>query len=616
MSKTKKHDWDVKFFTYMTPFSYHGEEINILQIGCTDHFNIPYLQPFLLKNPKSQLYSVHFCNGDDDHSILQIEKELSKQNKDKQIHLFHENSYSFLIDIAKKEKIIFDIIIIYDHFPHSSISKTSDQDIFSQLILSWNLLKNKGLLFIYQTEDQHTNIIDFQRNIRLFTELKETNMEILEEANQYIFIRKKETPQLNTTENIQLEKILNRVLSSDLKQKSFTLPKSKLKLKDLQFELETSDQPVENMTKYGFIKEYDEYEDYLIHNKDQINSLDPKYMLLIESTDKKKINLFYKNLKNINIKINKDIKQILQTFLIKKLHKIYSFIIIFKNSILKKKISIINLSKFNLKSNTLEGFNEFVDTFPNLNIILYKPYNINKNINIKSTKNIKYIKCIDDNYSYKNLESILLKINSKIDIININITHLIKNKNTLKEYYSIISPILINLLYFIINKQKKYGILILNIPIISNNIFIEFLYVLNVLYTKVEITKSIVKYENNFTIKIIASSFKNVSSNIKNNINHICKSYENSKNIYNHELIFIHSFIKNTIPKLFIKNIYSIIHYYYKNIINNTKNKIVLSKYKDNNLINYKILNEQIKTSILFNNYFNNLLNTFSTIVN
>ena len=80
MSKTKKHDWDVKFFTYMTPFSYHDEEINILQIGCTDHFNIPYLQPFLLKNPKSQLYSVHFCDGTDDHSILQIEKELSKQN--------------------------------------------------------------------------------------------------------------------------------------------------------------------------------------------------------------------------------------------------------------------------------------------------------------------------------------------------------------------------------------------------------------------------------------------------------------------------------------------------------------------------------------------------------
>jgi hypothetical protein len=70
------------------------------------------------------------------------------------------------------------------------------------------------------------------------------------------------------------------------------------------FELKTSDKPVKNMVKYGFIPEYDEYEDYLIHDKDNIDSLDPNYLLSISFENKSKIHTFYKTLKKIGIKID------------------------------------------------------------------------------------------------------------------------------------------------------------------------------------------------------------------------------------------------------------------------------------------------------------------------
>jgi hypothetical protein len=518
---------------------------------------------------------------------------VSKDN----IHLYDHASYDILIEFSK-QKIDFDIIIFYDDM---------SDDLFSQLILTFNLLKSNGILFIYQSENFNKNIDEFHKTIQLFTELKDTQIEILKQSEQYIFIRKQSISKIDKMESAKVKEALKNVLSTKMTQESLTLPQPTLKITDLQFELQTTDKPVKNMTKYGFIKEYDEYEDYIIHNKDNINSLDPKFMLLVDINDNQKIINFYNQLEKIKIKINLQIKNILHNFLIKNIHKIYSLLTILKTIKNKNNLSILNLSKFNLKSSTQEGINELFDNYPNLKITFYKPYFSNKNI--KSTKKIKYIKSINEDYSFKNLESIKINMKNKVDVININLTSLIKKYN-LKEYYCIISPILINLLYFIISTQKIHGICILNIPILSTKLFIEFLYILSIFYKNIKFTRSSVKYQNNPTIKIIASTFKNRSSNIKKYIKNICILYEKKIENNKNKQLFIHSFLLNNIPQSFINQIHKILHIFYKNNIQNIKNKIILLKYINDKYVIRKILNEQIKYSIYFNNYFNELKNS------
>lgn len=601
MTSTKNtHDWDIQYFHYMTEFI--DKKINILQVGCTHHFNIDFFKSYILTHKDSHMYSINFCdtNNNNNYSINTNHNTMTAVSKDN-IHLYDHASYHVLIEFSK-QKIEFDIIIFYDDM---------SDDLFSQLVLTFNLLKTDGILFIYQSENVNKNIDDFHKTIQLFTELKNTQIEILKESDQYIFIRKKSIPKMDKMENKKIKEALKNMLSTQ-PIPSFTLPTPQAKIDDLVFELKTSDKPVKNMTKYGFIPEYDDYEDYLIHDKDnKINVLDPKFIISTRFDDKEHFDIFKNIIKKIKIQFNDQIKKILQKYFSTNLHQIIYYIDYLTTYSKKKNdIYFLNISTFTPKSGILKGYDEFIKIYNRHNNHLYYPYS-NEFIHTKYDKNIHLIhQNYTDHYSYTNMNDLTSKIHHKIDLIQISLLKYVKQNFKNSKYYSFITSILINILYLILSLQNKNGILILNIPIISTQSFIEFLYLLSFLYKNITITKSIKKKNNDIEIKIVAKYFIKNQSRLLSNIKKICIQYSSlSDNYYTH----ISSFLTNKIPISFVHSIKKILRYFYKYFIYDIKNKILLLSYSNDPYIIRKIINKQINKSIEFNSNFDKLLKNLIT---
>lgn len=613
MTSTKNtHDWDINYFHYMTEFI--DKKINILQVGCTHHFNIDFFKSYILTHKDSHMYSINFCDTNNINTNHNTMTSISKEN----ITLYDHASYDVLIEFSK-QKIDFDIIIFYDDM---------SDDLFSQLVLTFNLLKTDGILFIYQSENVNKNIDDFHKTIQLFTELKDKQIEILKESDQYIFIRKKSIPKMDKMENKKIKEALKNVLSPE-PIPSFTLPTPQAKIDDLVFELKTSDKPVKNMTKYGFIPEYDDYEDYLIHDKDNIDSLDPNFIISNHFENKNTFHILKKKFINLKISFDQKTQNILDNYFEQNEHRNNYLFTFLKNyfdqpySIKKTKpIRILYFAKHTKKMNTIYNLIEMIHKYPSLKKIQFYFPLLKNNYSKSKLSNIKYIPITNHHnitnnnilrnflnylsypFSFHNMTEIIDNLKSyKLDYIHIALTKFLTKNIIFKNYTTYISNILIHILFLLLSIQNKNGFFSMTVPIISSLPFIQFIYILSFFYQKIEIKKSSRRVKNYIQIDIMAYEFKNIHhKNIIHSIHSICKKSQLLSN--SNKPIFIHSFLKSNIPLSFIHNIRTILHSEYKNIIQNTKDKIIISKHIDNKQIIRKIINTQIDKSVKFNILF------------
>ncbi len=622
MNSKDTHDWDINYFHYMTPFI--DKQINVLQVGCTHHFNIDFFKSYILTHKDSHMYSINLC---DTNSNSNSNQPLPSSTGN--IHLYNHASYDILIEFSK-QKIEFDIIIFYDDM---------SDDLFSQLILTFNLLKSNGILFIYQSENFNKNIDEFHKTIQLFTELKDTQIEILKQSQQYIFIRKQSISKIDKMESAKIKEALKNVLSTKLTQESFTLPQPTLKITDLQFELQTSDKPVKNMTKYGFIKEYDEYEDYLIHDKDNIDRLDPNFIISNSFENKDTFNTLKKIFTDLHISFDENTQNILNIFFEKNEHRnnyIFTFLknyLLHQHSLKNKSIRILYLARHTKKISTIHNLIELIQKYPSFKKInfffpLLKKSFTKKNINLSNIKIIPitnkystpnhnvlhdFLNYMSYPFSFFNILEITkyLKL-QKIDYIHIALTKYLKYNLLFKNYPTYISNILIHILFLILSIQNKNGSFSMTVPIISTLPFIQFLYIISFFYKKVEIKKSPRRVKNIIQIDIMAHQFKDIQNNhFIRPLYSICTNLELLSK--SNKPIFIHSFIKNNIPSSFIHYIHTLLHNDYKNIIQNTKDKIIISKYIHKKEIIRKIINTQIHKALQFNILFNQTINNIVT---
>jgi hypothetical protein len=276
-----------------------------------------------------------------------------------------------------------------------------------------------------------------------------------------------------------------------------------------------------------------------------------------------------------------------------------------------KPIYYLNISRIDKNSSVTKGLEDLKYDLTKIKYSYFYPCSSELKNKIKN-QDIHYIQLLSKNlYNFKNIQYLINKIKHKINIIQITTTKSLEKSTQFINYASYQSFYFLYILFIIISIQKINGTFILNLPIIASKNYFEFLYILNIIYKKVTISKSLKKKTNEIEIKIKASYYNGVSKTFYQKINTLCKQYSYFEKYNTNNTIFIHSFLSNNIPESFIKTLQKYIHSQYQTIIQNTKDKIIILKNINNKYIIQRILNQQINESIKyiikFNKIFQNI---------
>jgi hypothetical protein len=547
--------------------------------------------------------------------------------------------------------------ILLNYFDYIFIFENNDNENFLQiLILAWNLLKYNGYLIIdlYKYDDSNINntninnskpLIDDYMYFKIFKELFIKEINISEKIGKRVVIQKlrkiniyKEIPKNITT-------LVNNYIENNPTHTKIILPKYKDKKFKWNFAL-TDDKP---KLKIELNDLYYKYVLYANNNdRNTFIKFDLEYLLwtrkskiypylqnlinyLINTFDK----IFYKNNnKNLNDKIG-NIIDILNLKQYPNEHTFMLFNYLINNcSSHKRNIRILQISnvfhKPDIKKYIISNIYKNLKIKP---VIYYQiPLKINmyKNSNLSNTvSNNKKIK-----YKYFLMDKNLLNFDSII-----NTSKLYKNNLDyigLHESYNIIKYpqkigtdyniyMCIHLLYLILSTQKKGGNLYFSNIYIVTDAFIEFIYILNNYYEKIEITNNVQFIYTDFIV-LNCYNFKGIHKfELKNFLKEYYPIYDkyikNNINLYksnNFDFPYIKSIISNKIPKKFIDSIVNFNKEQYNILEEIIKKRIKINEIYNNNDITIQryIFSKIFETQYtLYMNYTNKIKEQYESFI-
>src|ERR1041385_238867 len=123
-----------------TLFHLRNEKINVLEIGVFEGRATIWILDELFKNPESKLVTIDtfvriFKDNDNETTFRENIKESGKED---QVEIIKSDSFDALVKLNYEKKMKFDFI--YIDGSHTSC------DVLSDAILTWNLLKEGGIM--------------------------------------------------------------------------------------------------------------------------------------------------------------------------------------------------------------------------------------------------------------------------------------------------------------------------------------------------------------------------------------------------------------------------------------------------------------------------------------
>jgi predicted O-methyltransferase YrrM len=120
----------------------NNEKINVLELGVFEGRAAVWILDELFKNLESKLITIDtfkniFVNYDYESTFRRNIKESGKEN---QVEIIKSNSFDALIKLNYEKKLIFDLIYV-----DGSLTAC---DVLADIVLSWNLLKEGGIMIL------------------------------------------------------------------------------------------------------------------------------------------------------------------------------------------------------------------------------------------------------------------------------------------------------------------------------------------------------------------------------------------------------------------------------------------------------------------------------------
>ena len=547
-----------------------NKKLNILELGSYKGDATSWFLINLTSNPDSKVYAVDTWKGSPEYfntNFKEIEyifnETIKKLNKEKQLVKMKMTTTNALLKL-NINNILFDLIFI--DASHEAI------DVLSDAVLSWNILKENGILIFDDYKWNKLNNYHFRPKIAIdsFIDIYKTQIKILYIGYQVI-IQKKVKNEFNKPIPTKYYDLMNRLNNYKIQNNISILDQIPDKiLFDLKF---TNKKQIINQNYVKLFNAKNKLE-----NKLQIlNKYNDLHLFIRYMNNKKKIF----DLININDKLkNKSLLRYIIKFLDNNLH----------NAPIENILYVFNNKLLNIKSNEINF----------LNI---------SHSNKHNNKIIKYflVKCFRiKKINYYDIKYLNKSINKKIDFfiggMEKNIVIKTKSKNYEIYYYNT----LFNLIYYVLSIQNNNGIAIIGIFSLITEVTIQLLWILKKYYKEIRLTMYDTAKPNTSGNKVICIGFKGISNNELNEIYNIKKNInKKNKNNYIENILNIN---ENNIGKYNdLKKIIKKYNIERFNLMKNNQqimediiyfiNKNDLSNIKKKNLIN-KILSVQIKYMI------------------
>ncbi|CAG8694030.1 12656_t:CDS:1 [Dentiscutata heterogama] len=171
------HDWFKPHLPYWeeTLSCLKNRKINVLEIGAFEGRSTTWILEELCKDPESKLITVDifvkiFPDNDNETTF---HENIKKTRKENQIEIIKIKSFDALINLNHKKMMKFDFI--YIDGSHES------HDVLSDAILSWNLLKEGGIMILddYEWDFFEEEYLNPRIAIDSFLRCYQTQIEII-----------------------------------------------------------------------------------------------------------------------------------------------------------------------------------------------------------------------------------------------------------------------------------------------------------------------------------------------------------------------------------------------------------------------------------------------------
>ena len=532
MNNILETEW-LSWNRYLSEFK--DKRINILEIGSFEGTATRWFLTYLMNHIDSKIYCIDTWEGSPEYvhiNFKQVEKTFNKiikeTGKKRQVKKMKMTSFEGLNKLISKKIDPFDIIYI----DASHLAK----DVISDMILAWSILKIDGIMILddYEWEELGHDINRPKIAINAFIDFYKRELDVLSIKYQ-VFLKKK----ISTTTNYILLKDRENVLTNLLnKQYKYF---NKLVLINDDDDLKKIDFHFNFKYNKKMGKKYD-----ICYAK---CGFDPD-IIRYNLTKRPHFNMneisFYNALLKFIFpyKLNWRLMELNRTGL-------------FKTEPFNLKLSIETITKNRKNKNDLiKLFNKiktgkedlfifyfvyyynYIDKYLDNNInVLYYKYKFN-NIRDKQIfqdilnkwKGVNRYEYIDNDNFNDNFNDRIYKTNSlKSDFIFIecDLYHYI-DKFTNK--YNVF---IIHLLYFILSKQNRNGLLIIQgFQIPSHSVQIDFIYLLTLFYKEINIDKLDITDKCSIDLTIYGIGYKGIDKKILKELKESIDSIESKNNSY------------------------------------------------------------------------------------
>ena len=546
MLSTQWKSWD----KYLNKFV--GKKINILELGVYKGEGMKWFLDNLMSNKESTYTGVDTFKGSPEYFIYnknnannkinfnEVKKEcfniIEKSDKKDNIRIIEKDTKSALYELFVNENKKEYYNIIFIDASHESI------DVISDSILSWNLLKEDGILIEddYWWDALAKEYFRPKISIDSFIAIYKSQIEVLYKGRQVILRKKKksefELPKANPL--IQLTKNIQKY-----KQENNTLVLQSKKKETLNFNLE-------------FSKNIDSFQ-YLYSNKNELNKI--KNMSAIKYKENINIldnlfmyNFFHKYMINIFSNFYKSIIN-KKSDLIDNIKLLYSYNnehiwvqsfeqIYLTDFPVKKKIKYFNIvhnlltrsKKATHNDVDIKILDEYIVTIKNLDKLekysLYLDYEYNKNNKTLNESDYNIFSDVRNSNDILNIEK---KLKVKMDYINLGLSYLIvrdKISNSKKDIYYIQS--LLNSIALGLTIQEKDGSAFYFTFGIYTIQSLQCIEIIRNYYEKVELIKLESANNKSLSYFIKATKFRGITKlELKNLYNIIDNIYDKNNSI-------------------------------------------------------------------------------------
>ena len=592
-----------------------GKKINILELGVYKGEAMQWFIDNLMTNKDTTYTGVDTFGGSPEYFIYNKEKidmfigvkkecfdRITKTDKKDQINIIIDTTKNALYDLYKKNKNnqtkYYDVIFI--DASHEAI------DVLSDCILSWNLLKEGGILI---NDDYYWDLLNQEHfrpkiSIDSFINIYKSQCDVLHIGRQ-VLLRKKFKKDYELPRATKAVSLIKEICSQKIENQILQLPPKKKE--NLPFNLTFMNKPnyIYHMDNKNIIKKCEK----LKENNREKKILQNSYFCGFFNNE---IDIQFKNFykKILGLKIYKSIEKfyilnshkisitIFEMFrLINTNYKNKIFLKIQNPGIKEKSITSLRFIKKEKRLLLSKYIYNYIKTYKNKNISSFKshiiyPLKETKELNIKNNNNISAINLNNlNNFNKHKLDNINIM---DVDMYSRNILYynnIYKNNDILFEYiYTSLFMVIFGLTY-----NSKLGCAYYSFLDIYMDISLQIIEIIRNYYEDVQIIDLAInnKLRNNNYFYIKAEKFRGIHKTELQNLKNILFEIKNKKQFFN-------LFDTNYFDKLYINQIKE-----YNDIYNNNLIKYLTFIDKLYNELNGKDISEfnisNIKKTLLQN---------------